>query len=219
MKLIKDGIFKENPVFVSFLGMCPILAVSISVENALGMGIAVIGVLLLSNLIVSLIRDIVPSEVRIPTYIVIIASLVTITEMLMAAFVPALFNALGIFIPLIVVNCVILGRAEAFASKNGPIRSILDAIGMGLGFTVALVILAFFRELLGTGSITLIKGTKELFGMTNDVIINIFTGNFPSAIYILPAGAFLTLGLIVGIINTIQIVKEENAKKKAEVNN
>lgn len=219
MKLIKDGIFKENPVFVSFLGMCPILAVSISVENALGMGVAVIGVLLLSNLIVSLIRDIVPSEVRIPTYIVIIASLVTITEMLMAAFVPALFNALGIFIPLIVVNCVILGRAEAFASKNGPIRSILDAIGMGLGFTVALVILAFFRELLGTGSITLIKGTKELFGMTNDVIINIFTGNFPSAIYILPAGAFLTLGLIVGIINTIQIVKEENAKKKAEVNN
>lgn len=150
---LKNGIIKENPIFVQVLAMCPTLAVTTSAENAVGMGIASTVVLIFSNMIISAIRKIVPDKIRIPAYIVVIASFVTILEMLMQGYVPSLYKSLGIFIPLIVVNCVILGRAEAYASKNPVLPSIFDAIGMGLGFTVALFLIGSFREILGAGSI------------------------------------------------------------------
>ena len=148
------GIWKENPLLVSLLGMCPSLGITTKLENALGMGIAVLFVLVMSNLIISLIKKIVPNEIRIAVYIVVIATLVTIVDMVMGAFLPELHASLGLFIPLIVVNCIILGRAEAFASKNGPLDSVLDGIGMALGYTLALSIVSIAREFLGTGAIT-----------------------------------------------------------------
>ena len=184
------GLYKENPVFRLALGLCPTLAVSTSIENGLGMGMAALFVLLGSNIIVSLIRKAVPPKIRIPVYIVIIATFVTIAEMLMQAFSPELHKSLGIFVPLIVVNCIILGRAEAFAGKNTVGRSILDALGMGLGFTLALVLLGFFRELLGSG---------KLFG-----IPVLGTSYQPVLLMILPPGAFLTLGLFLGFFNWLE---------------
>ncbi|OPX25427.1 MAG: electron transport complex subunit RsxE [Candidatus Latescibacterota bacterium] len=184
------GLYKENPVFRLALGLCPTLAVSTSIENGLGMGVAALFVLLGSNIIVSLIRKAVPPKIRIPVYIVIIATFVTIAEMLMQAFSPQLYKSLGIFVPLIVVNCIILGRAEAFAGKNTVGRSILDALGMGLGFTLALVLLGFFRELLGSG---------KLLG-----IPVLGTSYQPVLLMILPPGAFLTLGLFLGFFNWLE---------------
>ncbi|MCD6336187.1 MAG: electron transport complex subunit E [Candidatus Latescibacteria bacterium] len=184
------GLYKENPVFRLALGLCPTLAVSTSIENGLGMGVAALFVLLGSNIIVSLIRKAVPPKIRIPVYIVIIATFVTIAEMLMQAFSPQLYESLGIFVPLIVVNCIILGRAEAFAGKNTVGRSILDALGMGLGFTLALVLLGFFRELLGSG---------KLLG-----IPVLGTSYQPVLLMILPPGAFLTLGLFLGFFNWLE---------------
>ena len=184
------GLYKENPVFRLALGLCPTLAVSTSIENGLGMGVAALFVLLGSNIIVSLIRKGVPPKIRIPVYIVIIATFVTIAEMIMQAFSPELHKSLGIFVPLIVVNCIILGRAEAFAGKNTVGRSILDALGMGLGFTLALVLLGFFRELLGSG---------KLFG-----IPVLGTSYQPVLLMILPPGAFLTLGLLLGFFNWLE---------------
>jgi len=190
------GIYKENPVLRLALGLCPALAVSNSVVNAIGMGAAATFVLVCSSIIVSLIKDIVPKKIRIPVYIVIIASFVTIADLVMAGFAPALHKSLGIFVPLIVVNCIILGRAEAFASKNNVGRSILDAIGMGVGFTLCLTIIGFFRELLGDGKIL---GTP-IFGTSFE----------PVLLFILPPGAFLSLGFLIGILNWLDAKRVNN---------
>jgi electron transport complex protein RnfE len=183
------GIFRENPIFVIVLGLCPALAVSVSLENALGMGLAASFVLVSSNFIISCIRNIIPTRIRIPCFIVVIATFVTIVELLMAAFSPQLAKQLGIFVPLIVVNCIILGRAESFASKNRILVSILDGLGMGLGFTLALSTVAIIRELLGSG---------KVLGHT------LFVGYPPATIMILPPGALLTLGMLIGLVNLIK---------------
>jgi electron transport complex protein RnfE len=189
-ELIK-GLYKENPVFRLALGLCPTLAVSNSVQNAVGMGAAATFVLLCSNVIISLIRKGVPKKIRIPIYIVVIATFVTIVDLVMAGFAPALHKSLGIFVPLIVVNCIILGRAEAFAGKNGVFHSFLDGLGMGIGFTFALTIIGVVRELLGDG---------KLWG------IPMFGSNFePVLLFILPPGAFLTLGLFLGLFNWLDL--------------
>jgi electron transport complex protein RnfE len=183
------GLVRENPLFRLLLGMCPALAVTTSVNNGLGMGVAVTGVLLASNIVVSAMRKVIPSSVRIPAFIVIIATFVTITDMLMHAFTPALYTALGIFIPLIVVNCIILGRAESFASRNTMLPAIVDALGMGIGFTVALVMVSAVREVLGAGS---------FFGLP------LLPENIPALIMILPPGGFIALGCILGLMNKFQ---------------
>ncbi len=192
-KVIKNGIIDENPTFSQVLGMCPTLAVTTSAINGLGMGMATTVVLMMSNLFISILRKVIPAKIRIPAYVIVIASFVTIVGMLLKAFVPALDKSLGLFIPLIVVNCIILARAESFASKNGPIASIFDGVGMGLGFTLALTILGLIRELFGNGSI---------FGMA------IFGANFqPALIMILPPGAFLVLGTLLAIKNKVDMKK------------
>ena len=184
------GIIKENPTFVMLLGMCPTLGVTTSAKNGLGMGIATLFVLILSNSIISIIKNVIPPMVRIPSYIVVIASIVTVMEMLMAAYLPTLHGALGIFIPLIVVNCIILGRAEAFASKNNLWQSILDAVGMGIGFTIGLTSLGIVREILGNGSI---------FGYS--FVSETAT---PLLLFIMPPGAFLALSGLIIIFNKLQ---------------
>ena len=186
------GIWKENPVLRLMLGLCPTLAVSTAVDNAIGMGVAFTVVLLGSNIVISLLRGFIPKQVRIPCFIVVIATFVTIIELTMHAFQPKLYEALGIFVPLIVVNCIVLGRAEAFASRNALFASVLDALGMGVGFTLALFALAFVRELLGTGMVS-------VFGHT------IVPGPLfqPAIIMILPPGAFVTLGLMMALMNKI----------------
>ena len=187
MKEMTKGFIKENPVFIMALGLCPTLAVSTSIVNAIGMGLAATFVLLCSNILISLLKNYIPTKVRIPCFIVVIASFVTIVDMLMNAYTPEIHKNLGIFIPLIVVNCIILGRAEAFASRNNLIKSVFDGLGMGIGFTLALVAIAFFRELIGAG---------QLMG------IQIMPGSYqPVLLAILAPGAFLTLGLLMGLIN------------------
>jgi electron transport complex protein RnfE len=181
------GFIKENPVFVLLLGLCPTLGVTTSAINGLGMGLATTFVLVMSNLVVSLVRDFIPDKVRIPSFIVIIASFVTIVELVMQAYLPALFESLGLFIPLIVVNCIVLGRAEAFASKNNPISSIIDGFGMGLGFAFALTLLGGVRELLGSGAIF---GFKLMSG---DLML----------VFILAPGAFIVLGYLIALINKL----------------
>ena len=187
MKEFTKGFIKENPVFVMALGLCPTLAVTSSVINAIGMGLAATFVLLFSNIFISLIKDLIPAKIRIPAYIVVIASFVTIVDMLMHAYLPAIHKSLGIFIPLIVVNCIILGRAEAFASKNNVFLSILDALGMGLGFTLALVILGTIREVLGAG---------QILGM--QVLPHSYK---PMLIAILAPGAFFVMGFLKALLN------------------
>ncbi|WP_203226824.1 RnfABCDGE type electron transport complex subunit E [Confluentibacter flavum] len=183
------GIIKENPIFVMLLGMCPTLGVTSSAFNGLGMGVATLFVLLMSNIVVSLVKNLIPAKVRIPAFIIIIASFVTIVEMILEAFVPLLYEQLGIFIPLIVVNCIILGRAEAFASKNNVMSSIFDALGMGIGFVLALTILGSVREILGSGS---------LFGLTFlPETANTFI------LFILPPGAFIALAYLTVIFNRL----------------
>ena len=188
LERLKTGLFSENPIFVQVLAMCPTLAVSTSLVNALGMGLSTMAVLICSNAIIAAIRKFIPNKIRIPAYIVIIAGFVSAVDMFLAAYSPALYQSLGLFIPLIVVNCMILGRAEAYASKNTVVSSVYDALGMGLGFTFALSILSFFRELFGAGT---------LFGFR--VMPEMYT---PANIMILAPGAFLTLGLIMGFINS-----------------
>lgn len=196
---LKNGIITENPIFVQVLAMCPTLAVTTSAENALGMGLASTVVLIFSNMMISAIRKFVPDKIRIPAYIVVIASFVTIVDMLMHGYVPALYKSLGIFIPLIVVNCVILGRAEAYASKNPVIPSIFDAIGMGLGFTVALFLIGAFREVIGAG---------QILGM------QVMPASYkPASIMILAPGAFFTLG---GLVTFLNYRKTKKAKKNNE---
>lgn len=193
IKNFTNGLIKDNPVFVQMLGMCPTLAVTTSAVNGLGMGMATTAVLTAANVVISLMRKFIPDKIRIPAFIVVIASFVTIVGMMMEGYVPALFSALGLFIPLIVVNCVILARAEAFAFKNGVMASLLDGLGMGFGFTLALTILGAVRELFGAGSV---------FGFS------VFGAAYkPALIMILPPGAFLALGLLLAGMNVM------NAKK------
>lgn len=187
LSIIKNGVIDENPAFRLILGMCPALAVTTSATNGLGMGLATTVVLMCSNLVISIIRKAIPSKVRIPIFITIIAGFVTIIQMLLKAYIPVMDEALGIYIPLIVVNCLILGRAEIFASKNKPIVSIADGFGMGIGFALALTVMGMFREILGNGSI---------FGF------NIAGAAFePALIMILPPGGFLAFGIIIGLLN------------------
>ena len=189
-KIFTNGFIKENPIFVQLLGMCPTLAVTTSAENGLGMGLATTAVLVGSNVVISLMRKVIPTKVRIPAFIVIIASFVTIIGMILEGYFVGLYNALGLFIPLIVVNCIILARAESFAFKNNVFNSLLDGLGMGLGFTLALTILGSVREIIGAGSI---------FG------ISLFGAAYkPALIMILPPGAFLALGLLLAINNVIK---------------
>lgn len=183
------GIVRENPVFVMMLGMCPTLGVTTSLQNGLGMGLATMFVLMMSNIVISMVKNFIPAMVRIPCYIVMIASFVTIINLLMEAYLPALHEQLGIYIPLIVVNCIILGRAEAFASKNNIWQSLMDAIGMGLGFTLALSLLGGVREILGAGS---------LFG-----IPFVSQDAYPILLFIMPPGAFLALAGLIMVFNKI----------------
>lgn len=189
LSILLNGLMKENPVFVLLLGMCPTLGVSSSAINGIGMGLATTFVLVMSNILVSMVAGFIPDKVRIPAYVVIIATFVTVVQLTMQAYVPSLYASLGLFIPLIVVNCIVLGRAEAFASKNGIITSTLDGLGMGLGFTFALTLLGSVREVLGTG---------KVFGLT------IFPENYGSLIFILAPGAFIVLGYLIAIINKIK---------------
>lgn len=192
---LKNGIFTENVIFVQVLAMCPTLAVTSSAQNGIGMGLASTVVLMGANLVISLLRKVIPDKVRIPAFIVVIAGFVTLLQFLLAGFVPALNKSLGIFIPLIVVNCVILGRAEAYASKNGPISSIFDGLGQGLGFTLALTVIGVVRELLGTG---------KVFGF--QIMPKAVD---PALIFILAPGAFITLGIMMAIINQRNINKKK----------
>lgn len=187
---LQAGIIKDNPTFVQVLGMCPTLAVTTSAINAIGMGLSTTAVLICSNLVISLIRNLIPSKIRIPSYIVVIASFVTVVEFLLKAYVPSLYTSLGLFIPLIVVNCIILGRAEAYASKHKPIASMFDGLGMGLGFTSSLTVIGCIRELLGVGS---------LFGI--QVMPSCYE---PATVMILAPGAFFTLGILMALLNAVQ---------------
>jgi len=192
IKILTNGLLKENPILVMLLGTCPTLAVTSSAYNGLGMGLATLFVLVMSNIIVSMVKDVVPDKVRIPVFIVIIASFVTVVDLVMAGYLPALHSQLGIFIPLIVVNCIVLGRAEAFASKNNIVDSALDGLGMGLGFTGALGLLGSIREILGSGSI---------FGLK-------FVSGDGILVFILAPGAFIALAYLISIINRIRKKQE-----------
>ena len=188
-KVLMNGIVKENPTFVLLLGMCPALGTTSSAINGMGMGLATMFVLICSNVVISLIKNLVPDMVRIPIFVVVIASLVPLLQMLMQAYVPALYATLGLFIPLIVVNCILLGRAEAFAAKNNPLSSFFDGLGMGLGFTIALTLLGGVREFLGTGKIFNLAVMPEEYGML---------------IFVLAPGAFIVLGYLIAIVNRLK---------------
>lgn len=188
-KVLMNGIVKENPTFVLLLGMCPTLGTTSSAINGMGMGLATLFVLVCSNVVISLIKRLVPDMVRIPIFIVVIASFVTLLQMVMQAYVPALYATLGLFIPLIVVNCILLGRAEAFAAKNNAVASFFDGLGMGLGFTIALTLLGGVREFLGTGKLFNITIMPEDYGML---------------IFVLAPGAFIVLGYLIAIVNRLK---------------
>ena len=193
LKTFTNGLLKENPTFVLLLGMCPTLGTTTSGMNGLGMGLATAFVLICSNVVISILKRLIPDKVHIPAYIVIIATFVTILQMVMEAYMPALYESLGLFIPLIVVNCIVLGRAESFAAKNNPFASFLDGAGIGLGFTFALTLLGSVRELLGTGNV---------FGF------RLFPENYGMLIFVLAPGAFIALGYLIAIINKL---KSKNA--------
>lgn len=201
-KQAADGIIDNNPVFVQMLGMCSTLAVTTSVINALGMGLAVTAVLICSNVFISLLRNFIPRQIRIVSYIILISGFVTTVQLIMQAYLPELNKSLGLFIPLIVVNCIILARAESFASKNPVLPSAIDGLFMGVGYTIALCVLAAIRELLGSGCI-----------MGYQVMPSSFE---PAIIFILPSGAFLTLGFLIALVNKINTARAEAAKKKGE---
>ena len=189
LKIFFNGLIKENPTFVLLLGMCPTLGTTSSALNGMSMGLATTAVLICSNFIISLIKNLVPDMVRIPSFVVVIASLVTVLQMLIEAYAPAINESLGLFIPLIVVNCIILGRAEAFAAKNGAVESIFDGIGIGLGCTFALTLLGGVRELLGTG---------KIFSFT------VFPENYGALVFVLAPGAFIALGYLIALINKLK---------------
>lgn len=188
IKIIVNGLFKENPALVLLLGMCPTLGTTTSAINGMGMGLATMAVLMCSNVVISLVKNLIPDMVRIPSFIVIIATFVTVLEMLMKAYVPSLYASLGLFIPLIVVNCIVLGRAESFAAKNGVFDSFLDGVGMGLGFTLALTLLGGIREILGSGMIFGLPLWGEDYGMLA---------------FVLAPGAFIALGFLIVIVNKL----------------
>ena len=189
LSIVKNGIVKDNPTFVLMLGMCPTLATTTSAMNGLSMGLATMVVLICTNVVISLLKSLTPDKVRIPVFIVVIAAFVTILQLVIKAFLPDIDKALGLFIPLIVVNCIILGRAEAFAAKNTPVASLFDGIGIGLGFTLALTLLGIVRELLGAGSI---------FGLT------LLPETTNILLFILPPGAFISLGFLIAIVNKLK---------------
>ena len=189
IKIILNGIVKENPVFCLLLGMCPTLGTTTSAINGMGMGLCTMVVLICSNLVISLLKNVVPDKVRIPAFIVVIASFVTLLQLCMQAYLPSLYESLGLFIPLIVVNCLILGRAEAFASRNTPLNSIFDGIGMGLGFTLGLTILGLIREMLGSGSVFGYKFIGDADGIL---------------VFVLAPGAFIVLGYLIAIVNRLK---------------
>lgn len=206
---LTKGILKENPVFIIMLGMCPTLGVTTQVSNAIGMGGSVLFVLLCSNIMISLLRKVIPDSIRIPAYIVIIASFVTIVEMVLHAFVPSVFDALGVYLPLIVVNCIILGRAEAFANKNTVLDSALDAIGMGIGFTLSLILIASIREVFGAGQITLFA-MGNFSGVIKIPVLN----GYPIRIMTLAPGALLLMGFLKAFF---EFNTARKAKKEAKV--
>ena len=187
--IVKNGIVKDNPTFVLMLGMCPTLATTTSALNGLSMGLATMAVLICTNAVISCMKDVTPDKVRIPVFIVVIAAFVTMLQMAIKAYLPDVDKSLGLFIPLIVVNCIILGRAEAFAAKHGPVASLFDGLGIGLGFTMALTLLGVVRELLGAGSV---------FGLT------LIPETYNVLLFILPPGAFITLGFLVAIVNKVK---------------
>ena len=190
LERLYNGIIKENPTLILMLGMCPTLAVSVEAFNGIGMGVSTTAVLILSNLVISALRKVIPDQVRLPSYIVIVASLVTVTELLMKAYTPDIYETLGIYIPLIVVNCIILGRAEAYANKHTPMLSVMDGLGMGIGFTIALTIAGLIREILGNGT---------AFG------VSLLPGFDPIGIFIQPPGAFLVIAFMIAVMNAIGI--------------
>jgi len=201
-KIFMNGIIDENPTFRLLLGMCPTLAISTAATNGLGMGLAATFVLVFSNLVISLLRKVIPEKVRIPSFVVVIASFVTMIDLLLKAFIPSLSESLGMYIPLIVVNCIIFARAESFAFKNGPIESIFDGLGMGLGFTIALTILSAIRECIGAGTI---------FGM------QVMPANYqPMAFAVMPSGGFIFLGVLLLIVNGLMSYVEKRKKEKEE---
>ena len=205
-----NGIIKENPTFVLMLGMCPTLAITTSATNGIGMGLTTTVILAASNLMISLLRNFIPDRVRMPAFIVVVASFVTVVQLLLQGFIPSLYDSLGIYIPLIVVNCIILGRAEAYASKNKPIASLFDGIGMGLGFTFGLTCIAIVREFIGTGAI---------FGVQILPLADAAAGKggyVPVTIFILPAGAFLVLAFLVAGMNKLKKRAAQKGKKIAE---
>lgn len=211
MERLINGIVKENPTFVLMLGMCPTLAVTTSAINGAGMGLSTTAVLMFSNMIISALRNVIPDRVRIPGYIVVIASLVTIVQFLLQGYVPAVNDALGLYIPLIVVNCIILGRAESFAAKNGPINSFFDGLGMGLGFTVGLVAIGLVREILGSG---------KAFGAQIIPVADAATGSAgytPITIFILAPGAFLVLAGLAAIQNKVKINMAKKGKDVSKI--
>jgi len=194
-KNFSKGFIRENPIFVLVLGMCPTLGVTSSAINGLGMGLATTFVLMMSNIVISLVKDVIPDKVRIPAFIVIIAAFVTVVQLIMQAYVPSLYKSLGLFIPLIVVNCIVLGRAEAFASKNNIVSSAIDGLGIGLGFSFALVLLGSIREILGSG---------KIFNLT------LYSENYVTLLFVLAPGAFIVLGYLIALINRIK--KNQEAK-------
>ena len=215
-KTFLGGLIAENPVFVSLLGMCPTLATTKSLESAIGMGLLVILTLMGSNVLISLLRKVIPGEVKIPCYIIIIATFVTIIKMATEAFLPDLYSSLGVFISLIVVNCIILGRAEAFASKNGPLASFMDALGSGLGFTMAISVIAIIREILGTGALSI----GVYFPIGKAYYLHLFPSQFAISLFVQSAGGFLTLGLVLAFLawrkNKRDEVKAKQEKERLE---
>lgn len=215
MQNFKNGLIKDNPVFGLYLGLCSTLAITTSLNNAIGMGVAVICVLIMSNVIISAIRKIVPDDIRIPVYIVIIATLVKIIQMLIQAYAPALNTSLGVFIPLIVVNCIILGRAEAFASKNGILDSALDGLGMGLGYLLAVLSMSFVRELLSTGCLVLTNPFDAAQVWMN---IRIIPEQFTISLFSAPFGAFMTFAIIAAALTAYKkhLAAKEAPEKEAK---
>ncbi len=211
LQIVSNGIFASNPTFRLVLGMCPTLAITTSAFNGLGMGLAATLILICSNALVSLLRKVIPDKVRIPAYVLIIATFVTLLEMLLKKFIPTLYSALGIYLPLIVVNCIILARAEAFASMNTVGDSILDGLGMGLGFTLALTALGFVRELIGNGTIFAGSLGSLQFGVDLGAL-----RNYSLSFFVLPAGGFLTLGLAMALVNAVVDAKAKKKQAEAE---
>jgi electron transport complex protein RnfE len=221
-EIFKEDLFTKNPTYVLLLGMCPSLAITTSIDNALGMMVAVTLVLMLTNLVVSLIRKLIPSEVRLPVYIIIIATFVTCISLLVEAYAYPLYQALGVFLPLITVNCIVLGRAEAFASRNSVGHSVLDGLASGLGFGIGILSIAFFRELLGTGNIVLhnpFNNGTEIFNLFGLMGIEDVTSQYAIPLFTSGAGAFLVLGILVAVVTTfinLKNSKKEEAKEVSE---